>query len=234
MDKILVLYVFHVYNKSVEHFFKNCIFKDDNIDFLVICNNINYKFNLPEYVMTLSRQNVGRDFGGWSEGLLKNDLYKKYDKFIFANSTIIGPFLKDDFKGKWTDIFIDGLRDNIKLFGCTINNSYFSHVQSYLFSTDREALDFLITKNVFTITNYLKSAQKAQDNEIMMSKVLIQNGWNIGCLLKCYKDIDFTFKNKPKEDYELHGDIMYFKYRNILWNEYETVFIKSNRFAINL
>ena len=27
--------------------------------------------------MTLSRQNVGRDFGGWSEGLLKDDLYKK-------------------------------------------------------------------------------------------------------------------------------------------------------------
>ena len=232
MDKILVLYVFHVYNKSVEYFFKNCIFKDDNIDFLVICNNINYKLNLPKYVMTLSRQNVGRDFGGWSEGLLKDDLYKKYDKFIFANSTAIGPFLKDDFKGKWTDIFIDGLRDNIKLFGCTINNAYFSHVQSYLFSTDREALDFLINKNVFTITNYLKSGQKAQDNEIMMSEVLIRNDWNIGCLLKCYKDIDFTFKDKPKEDYELHGDIMFFKYRNILWNEYETVFIKSNRFTI--
>ena len=29
----------------------------------------------------MNRKNVGRDFGGWSEGLLKNNLYKDYDKF---------------------------------------------------------------------------------------------------------------------------------------------------------
>tara|TARA_B100000795_G_scaffold269298_1_gene258264 strand:+ start:14173 stop:14865 length:693 start_codon:yes stop_codon:yes gene_type:complete len=229
MSKILVLYVFHEFNKNVDIFFNNCIFKNDEIDFLIICNDINYKFNLPDFVMTLSRKNIGRDFGGWSDGLLQDNLYKKYDKFIFANSTITGPFLKHDFDGKWTDIFINELKGNIKLFGCTINNAYFSHVQSYVFSTDKETLEFLIEKNVFTITDYLESAQKAQDNEINMSKVIIKNGWNIGCLLKCYKDFDFTFKNKPIKDYKLYGDIMFQKYRNILWNEYDIIFIKSNR-----
>ena len=91
MVKVLVLYVFHKFNDSVDHFFKHCIFRDENIDFLIIANDINFKFNLvnlPEYVMTMVRKNIGRDFGGWSEGLLKDQLYKKYDKFIFANSTI--------------------------------------------------------------------------------------------------------------------------------------------------
>ena len=29
MVKLLVLYVFHLYNDRVEHFLKNCIFDDD-------------------------------------------------------------------------------------------------------------------------------------------------------------------------------------------------------------
>lgn len=79
MVKVLVLYVFHKFNDSVDHFLKHCIFRDENIDFLIIANDINFKFNLvnlPEYVMTMVRKNVGRDFGGWSEGLLKDQFYK--------------------------------------------------------------------------------------------------------------------------------------------------------------
>jgi hypothetical protein len=220
--KILVLYVFHKYDKLVKYFFDNCIFKDDNIDFIIIANDINYNFNLanlPDYVITMNRENIGRDFGGWSEGLLQDNLYKNYNKFIFANSTIIGPFLKDNNK-KWTDYFINGLSENIKLFGSTINNAHHSHVQSYIFSMDNEALEYLIMKGKFTITNYPSTAREAQENEIFMSKDITDNGWNIGCLLKCYQGFDFTFKNKKKEDMAnvLYGDI---------------IFIKGNRFNLH-
>ena len=95
-----------------------------------------------------------------ARGLLRDNLYKKYDKFIFANSTIIGPYLKDNNKN-WTDSFINGLSGNIKLFGCTINNAYFSHVQTYIFSMDKEALEYLIKKGKFTITNYPSSARES-------------------------------------------------------------------------
>ena len=235
MVKVLVLYVFHKFNDSVDHFFKHCIFRDENIDFLIIANDINFKFNLvnlPEYVMTMVRKNIGRDFGGWSEGLLKDRLYEKYDKFIFANSTIMGPFIQDN--TRWTDYYINGLQDNIKLFGSTINNAYHSHVQTYIFSLDKEALAYLIEIGKFSITKYLRSAREAQNNEILISKDITDKGWNIGCLLKCYQGIDFTFKNKAKKDYgyKLHTDIMYEKYRNVLWNEYEVVFIKSNRIKV--
>ena len=233
--KVLVLYVFHKYDKIVEHFFNNCIFKHDNIDFLIISNDINFDFNLvnlPDYVTTMKRDNIGRDFGGWSEGLLKNNLYKNYDKFIFTNSTMIGPFIKE--KKLWTDYYIDGLCGNIKLFGSTINNAHYSHVQTYVFSLDKEALEYLIEKGKFTITDYPSTAREAQENEIFMSKDITDNGWNIGCLLKCYQDIDFTFKNKKKEDYgnALYGDIMFPQYRNIIWNEYDIIFIKGNRFKL--
>lgn len=234
--KVLVLYVFHQYDNNVKIFLDNCIFNDDNIDFIVIANNKNFDFSklqLPDYVITMKRDNIGRDFGGWSEGLLKNNLYKKYDKFIFANSTMIGPFIKE--KKLWTDYYIDGLCGNIKLFGSTINNAYFSHVQTYIFSMDKEALEYLIEKGKFTITNYPSTAREAQENEIFMSKDITDNGWNIGCLLKCYQGIDFTFKNIKKEDYgnALYGDIMFPRYRNVLWNEYDIIFIKGNRFKLH-
>ena len=97
MAKILVLYVFHIYNERVNHFIKNCIFDDENIDFIIISNNKNNKFEVPNNVKTLFRENIGYDFGGWSDALLINNLYKNYDKFIFVNSSVIGPFLPQDF-----------------------------------------------------------------------------------------------------------------------------------------
>jgi hypothetical protein len=67
-----------------------------------------------------------------------------------------------------------------------------------------------------------------------MSRKIIENNWNIGSLLPYYKNVDFTFKDKRPEDYNINflNDIMYTQYRNLLWNEYEVVFIKGNRIKI--
>ena len=53
----------------------------------------------------LFRDNIGYDFGGWSDALLLNDLYKNYDYFLFVNSSVIGPFIDNYLKIKWTDIY---------------------------------------------------------------------------------------------------------------------------------
>jgi hypothetical protein len=84
-SKILVLYVFHIYNDIVKEFINKCIFYDEYIDFIIISNNKKNIFNAPNYVKILFRDNIGTDFGGWSDGLLTNNLYKNYDKFIFIN-----------------------------------------------------------------------------------------------------------------------------------------------------
>ena len=239
MNKTLVLYVFHIFNERVEKFINNAIFYDENIDFIVICNNKNIIFNVPHYVKKIYRDNIGYDFGGWSEALLTNNLYKNYENFIFVNSSVIGPFISSNYKGKWTDIYINGLQNNIKLFGSTINTCRDpvnkSHVQSYIFSMDKNTLEYLIKCDIFSLTNHAKTFIDAVWNkEVLMSRKIINNGWNIGSLFNYYKNIDFTFSNKKPEQYNINflDDIMLPIYYNKLWNVYQLVFIKGNRIKL--
>ena len=234
MTKVLVLYVFHIYNDRVKHFINNCIFNDPNVDFIIISNDKNNIFNVPDNVKTLFRDNIGYDFGGWSDALLTNKSYVNYDKFIFVNSSVIGPFIPSYYK--WTDIYINGLQNDVKLFGSTINTLenplYASHVQSYIFSMDKDTLEYLINCEIFSITNYAKTFNDTIfQKEILMSRKIIENNWNIGSLLPYYKNVDFTFKNKRPDEYNIKflNDVMYQEYRNKLWNEFQIVFIKGNR-----
>jgi len=199
-------------------------------------NNKNIDIEAPSYVKKIFRDNVGYDFGGWSEALLINELYKKYDKFIFVNSSVIGPFLQSNFKGNWTDIYIHGLQENVKLFGSTINTCYDplnkAHVQSYIFAMDKKTLEYLIECKIFSTMNHDNSFYNTIWNkEVLMSKKIIEKGWNIGSLLPCYKNVDFTFSNKDHCSYNINflDDVMYNRFRGSLWNEYDLVFIKGNR-----
>jgi hypothetical protein len=241
MSKLLVLFVYHLYNNRVKHFINNAIFEDPNIDFVVISNNGKPPEYVQPYVKVYVRQNIGFDFGGWSDALLTNNLYENYDNFIFVNSSVMGPFIYRGIFFKWTDVYLNGLKDNIKLFGSTINTdgspAERSHVQSYIFSMTKETLQYLIHCEIFSTTNYAKTFNDAILNkEILMSRKIIENGWNIGSLMSQYKDVDFTFRTKPLRSYNkqwLLDDMMTPQYRNVHWNEYQLVFIKGNRMNIN-
>lgn len=234
--KTLVLFAFHILNPRVDNFFKNCIFQDDGVDFIVISNDLNNTVDVPAYVKVIKRKNIGYDFGAWSNGLMINNLYKKYDNFIFVNSSVIGPFMPIDFKGKWTDIYINGLQGNVKLFGSTINcirnPLNCSHVQSYIFSMDKSTLEYLINCKIFSIVYYEKTFHGAVCNrEIRMSREIIKKGWNIGSLMTYYKDVDFTFSTKKPSDYDFPflDDIMFQQYYGKIWHPHDLVFIKGNR-----
>ena len=239
MNKLLVLYVFHIYNYRVKHFIEKCIFYDENVDFIIISNNKDNKFETPDYVKTLFRENIGYDFGGWSDALLAGDLYEKYDNFIFVNSSVIGPFIPSYYKNNWTDIYINGLQNNVKLFGSTINTCCDplnkSHVQSYIFSMNKTTLKYLINCEIFSITNYAKTFHDAiWKKEVLMSRKIIENNWNIGSLFSYYKDVDFTFSCKKPSDYNkiFLDDVMYPDFKDKIWNVYEIVFIKGNRIDV--
>jgi hypothetical protein len=237
-NKTLILYVFHEFNDRVDNFIKNCIFRDEKFDFIIIINNINFDINilsLPDYVTYIVRENIGFDFGGWSYGLLKDELYKNYDSFIFINSSVYGPCMEIDDNRKWPDILLNGLYyNNIKLFGTTINcindGKNLSHVQSMVFCMDLETLEFLISKDIFSLTNFDNSLINTINNkEIRMSREIINNGWNIGCLHIYYKDIDFTFKSYNRNIIYLN-DVCY---KNSFFGKtihpYEILFVKGNR-----
>lgn len=236
MPKLLVLYVFHIFNERVQYFIENAIFKDENVDFILISNDKNSKFSAPNYIKCLFRDNIGFDFGGWSDALLRDNLYKNYDNFIFVNSSVIGPFIHHSYTGKWTDIYINGLQNNVKLFGSTINTIRDplnkSHVQSYIFSMNKTTLEYLIDCEIFSVTNYARTMHEAiWHKEVRMSRKIIENNWNIGSLFQYYKDVDFTFKSKKPSEYNIDflDDIMGPMFVNKLWNAYQLVFIKGNR-----
>jgi hypothetical protein len=234
MAKVLVLFVFHILNERVEQFIQNSIFYDENVDFIVISNDKNAVFTVPNYVKTLFRDNNGFDFGGWSDALLTNAVYKNYDKFIFVNSSVIGPFIQQGYPGKWTDIYLNGLTDNVKLFGSTINtcmNPYKAHVQTYIFAMEKPTLEYLILQGIFSKQYTQTLDDTVWNKEVLMSRKIIENNWNIGSLLPQYRNVDFTFRTKPPHGYNIqfYDDVMYSQFRNVLWNEYQLVFIKGNR-----
>lgn len=245
--KVLVLFVYHEYNDRVKNFVNSAIFLDPDIDFLIINNGSPVEITIPDHVIYFKTDNEGYDFGGWSKGLLYNNLYKGYDKFIFINSSCMGPYLPSYFKGNWTDVYLDGLTSSIKLFGSTINTGSinipnypenYAHVQSYVFAVDLEALEYLILKGIFSLDNYSNTLMNAVLNkEVKMSRLIIENGWNIGCLMNYYRGVDFRFLTTSPSDYKpFLGEVMIAKnFSDKLFNNfYELVFIKGNRMDNNL
>ncbi len=125
------------------------------------------------------------------------------------------------------------------MFGSTINTCNDplnkSHVQSYIFSMNKSTLDYLINSEIFSVTNYANTFNDAiWKKEVLMSRKIIENNWNIGSLLPYYKDVDFTFSSKIPSEYNITflGDIMFQPYLNTMWNVYELVFIKGNRVKV--
>lgn len=98
----LVLYTFHEYNDNVEHFIRNGFVKKDNIDFLFIVNDPSFGRSLPGE--TLVRENIGKDFGAWKDGVLHNGNLNKYDKFVFLNCSVRGPFLPPYVEKSWVEV----------------------------------------------------------------------------------------------------------------------------------
>jgi len=243
--KTLILYIYHDYNDRVERFVNKALFKHDDYHFLMICNDLNSVEVFPDYVEVLKRENIGYDFGGWTDGLFQEDRYKKYDYFIFANSSVVGPFLPSYYRGKWPEIYINGLQNNVKLFGSTINTAGYgtrsnphqdSHVQTYIFAMDKQTLEYLISCEIFCKNFNCENQIPAIEKEIILSRKIIEKGWNIGCLHNYYKNVDFTFTSKVPDDlcFSFVGDVMYPYYFNYHFcNVYELVFVKGNRLRLD-
>ena len=247
LDRTLVIYAFHEYNTYVQMFIK-CIFDDKNVDFIMVANNPSFDFlsitNLPPHVKTYTRENSGWDNAAYSLALLKDENYKKYTHFICINSTVVGPYLPSYYPKKWTHVFTDALVDNIHCFGPMINTERDplnkSHVQSCCFALTKDAVNYLLYMNIFS--NDPKYHLSIHDDavakkEILMSRLIIERGWNIGCLFPGFKGVDFRFKDKQPEDYGpqrkylFMGDMMYPKFRYTVWDPYQVVFYKGNRFS---
>ena len=90
---------------------------------------------------------------------------------------------------------------------------------------------------IFDATKHLTGFRDTiEQKEVLMSRKIIENGWNIGCLMKYYDGVDFTFKYKSPEEYtrSFIGDVMWPQSQDRFWNVYELVFVKGNRINVSI
>jgi hypothetical protein len=92
--------------------------------------------------------------------------------------------------------------------------------------------------DIFSLKSDARTLPELRLNkEIKMSRLILERGWNIGCLMKYYNGVDFRFLTTSWTDYKpFLGDVMTTKnFSDKLFNNFfELVFIKGSRFDNNI
>ena len=244
-NKYVCMYAYYEknnqYKENLKFFLDKAIL--DYIDYYIIING-KCTLDLPnkKNITIIYRKNEGFDFGAWSY-CVKKYIYKKYDYYIFINSSVRGPYLSNP-NEIWLEKFLKLFSNkDVKLVGTSINicsykKSYFkydppyTHVQSMFFILNNEGFNFLLNKQFFDDEeklNKLNINQVILSKEITMSQLILKNNWNINCILPKYKDYDYRL---IKKNFNTSGEDQYLKntYFGDTIKPEEVIFFKINRF----
>ena len=251
------------------HYFeKSRVYKDNLIYFLstgylpdvdfyiVISGNCSIE-DLPEKnnIFYINTKNHNFDFGGHAFGIsyMKNKNLS-YEKYIFINSSVRGPFKAPYFNSPWVNIFTEKLKNNTHLVGSSINiplletpeverfkklfpddNSSCAHVQTTAYALTNEALKYLLSINFYDSAKVLSRIDVICMYEIRLSNEIIKNGWTIGCLLPEYHSIDYQTNEIDKSPVlgGKEGAIDRGVFFGRTANPMEILFIKINRNVIS-
>ena len=216
-NKILCLYAYYekndLYKNNLQYFLNNGIL--DNIDYYFIINGKS-TINIPNKpnIHVINRENKGYDFGAYSH-TITNHITTKYDYYVFMNASVSGPHISPQYKNKkWFELFLELFNDasNIKLVGTSINiydiDTYnstdlrtlygnkpvFVHVQSMFFILDSDGFNYLHNIGFFSDEQELNTKENINDvilyKEFGLSQHILNNNWNINCILSKYRGID--------------------------------------------
>jgi hypothetical protein len=249
----LVLYCYYEkdaqYQDNLRYFLEKG-FKDD-LDYVFIVNGFS-SVSLPRAanVGVVRRPNTGYDFGAYADALRHLDI-ERFKYFFFVNTSVRGPFLPPYAKGCWTEPFKELLKGDVKLVGPTINvldadpsvssearafqqltgaERPYTHVQTQMFAMDAECMRFLKSKGFFHQEVEQNFVQLIAMREIMMSQMVLKNGWNVACLVPEYRGIDYRKLKKDINPSSNKGDPNFpgaCFHRTL--HPYEVVFTKHNR-----
>lgn len=118
-ERPLILYAYHETDnarRNFEFFIAHAL--HDAADFIFVINGETDAIHLlPERpnIKYIQRGNDCFDMGAFAEVLVKDDLYKKYSRFITMNASIRGPFLPYWATGCWSDMFLSRVTDEVKV-----------------------------------------------------------------------------------------------------------------------
>ena len=250
--KTLIIYSLYEETSETDFFLKNGIINNLDTDYVFVVNDLNFKPSnvfldaqkkLGSRCRLILRDNIGYDFGGYScvvDTFTKEGKINSYEYFVFLNQTVTGPFFPSWYKdpeNNWAKLFTEKINEETKLVGISINCFYKDmglkefiyqpHVQSMLFATDKVGLNLLVEYSIFDYPNiHTSKIWIVMDKEIKMSRIMLENNYNIACMLSCSNGCDFR-KGKPSNAWEdpLFPNL-YFE-ENV--HPYETIFIKNNR-----
>ena len=238
-----------MYKINFEYFLKNGLL--ENVDYYIIING-NSTVKIPEKrnVKIFTRENKGYDFGAYSYAIQK--INKKYEYYFFLNTSVKGPYLRDNSK-PWINYFLELFTTkDIKLVGTSVNiyplssfekynldeiygnKPHHAHIQCMFFCMDNEYYEYLKKKDFFneeemnhaSELNYVISYK-----EFGLSQLALTNHWNINCILPKYRDIDYRTMKNDINPTSNNGDPYYEgAYFGETIDKYDVIFFKNNRF----
>lgn len=250
------LVVFHYFELDAVHrdnlaYFLRHGYRDDLDYVVVIAGGCTLELPVARNVTYLHTMNFGTDVAGYVHAVRSLVDPDRYDYVFFLNSSVRGPFLPAYCDVPWTEPFIAMLTGDVHLVGPTINilspmsevsrlfeqrygpSPPYSHVQSMMFAIDREAFRFLRQKNFFDRPIGPGKTDVIADYEILLSQLILRNGWNISSLLPEYRNIDYRRQQRDINPASLHGDPCFADaYFGRSISPYEVIFVKTNRDVI--
>lgn len=165
---------------------------------LPVRNNTKYVF-IP---------NLGHDFASYA-AVAESGALNAFDRLIFVNCSVRGPFLPQYATQCWTTPYLNLLKDDVHLCGSAINILHdtrpfhalfrqrypnapepFSHVQSSAHAMSGECFAFLRAQNLYAATGFDRESATVE-RELTMSQLVRSHGWNISCLLPPYNALDY-------------------------------------------
>ena len=254
---VLVIYNYFekntMYRDNLDYFLKKAIIPTH--DYIITLNG-GCSLNLPlvRNIRYLYRPNIGFDFGAYDDVVNSMINIDQYDYFFFVNCTVRGPFLPAYYTLSWTVPFIEKLTSECKLAGLTVNvmssqheefrfRQYsnecyevynfrrpYSHVQSMVFAMDRTCLNFLKRNRFFNRGYELSIGDVIIKHEILLSQLVIANGWNIASILPESRYSDYRHVESDFNPSSNFGDPWFpGAYFNRSLHPLEVVFFKTNR-----
>lgn len=118
-ERPLITYVYaetEIARENLEFFLAHGLHA--HADFIFIFNtesNMIEKIPKVSNIKIIQRDNSCFDLGTHAEVLKKNNLYKKYKRFITMNASIRGPFLPYWSNSCWTDLYLDKVTEKNKV-----------------------------------------------------------------------------------------------------------------------
>ena len=252
--KIATIYHYYELNETYKDnfvYFLNTSIVEEIEYFFYISGSCSIKLPKLSNVQYINIANKNNDFGAVVE-FSKDKRSFNFDAYIFVNSSVRGPFMPSYYSFNWYEIFISKLSNNIAMVGSSINllpedaliSDYFKkkfsfdppyiHVQTTAYALSNEGYRVLSKKGFFNTNETLKKNDVISRYEILLSQILLNNGFSIASILPTQDEFSFSKRDVKFLGTSKKGDLLRktaFYGRTL--TPVESVFIKTGRSLIS-